>query len=167
MDELFEAAFVPPLSALPMHELPDPLDAGSYEHGRFLPITAATLPASGWEVGVPSWKELPGNCRSRFREAPMLSTTTAGETLTFNFEGVAVGAYVLAGPDAGLAEVSVDGSAWSKVPLYHRFSKGLHYPRTVMFASDLTKGKHTLRLKVSADPEHEGSAMRILQFVAN
>ncbi|MFT5189407.1 MAG: pimeloyl-ACP methyl ester carboxylesterase/lysophospholipase L1-like esterase [Verrucomicrobiales bacterium] len=170
IDQLFTTTWSPEILSkrtVALRPLPKALDQGSYRNGRFLPITTAKLPASGWEVGVPLWKELPGNCRSRFQEVPMLSTTTPGEILTLGFEGVAVGAYVLAGPDAGVAEVSIDGGAWNKVSLYHRFSKGLHYPRTVMFATDLAQGKHTLQLKVSADAEHKGTAMRILQFVAN
>ena len=97
----------------------------------------------------------------------MLLSMQPDKEITLEFEGTAVGAYVLAGPDAGVAETSVDGGEWVRTPLYHRFSKGLHYPRTVLFATDLPAGKHVLKLKVSQDADHGGSAMRILQFVAN
>jgi hypothetical protein len=97
----------------------------------------------------------------------MIVSTTPGETLTLEFEGASIGAYVLAGPDAGVAEVSIDGGDWSKVELYHNFSKGLHYPRTVMFAAGLERGKHSLRIKAAMDPEHGGSAVRVLHFAVN
>ena len=87
--------------------------------------------------------------------------------MTLEFSGRAVGAYLLAGPDAGAVHVSVDGGEERVIDLYHRYSKGLHYPRTVMFASDLEPGEHTLKLRVAPSPKSGGAAVRILQFVAN
>lgn len=89
--------------------------------------------------------------------------------MKLDFEGRAVGAYVLAGPDAGTLEASVDGGEFVAVDVFHRFSKGLHYPRTVMFATDLKPGKHTLTLRMAKtkNAQSTGTAARILQFVAN
>ena len=155
------------MRALRLRTLPEPIDSGNYEHGRFIDPATVQLPNSGWQVGVPLWKELPGNCRTRFRQVPMLTSKAPNQEITLEFEGTAVGAFLLAGPDAGIAETSIDGGDWKKTPLYHRYSKGLHYPRTVMFATDLAKGKHTLTLKVSEDAAHGGATARILKFVAN
>ena len=85
------------------------------------------------------------------------------------FMGRALGAYVLAGPDAGVLEVSIDGGAWQRVDLYHRHSRGLHYPRTVMFATDLKAGMHFARIRLSQKSNllSKGTAARILQFVVN
>ncbi|MDP6849245.1 MAG: SGNH/GDSL hydrolase family protein, partial [Kiritimatiellia bacterium] len=85
------------------------------------------------------------------------------------FEGTAIGAYVLAGPDAGTVETTVDGKNPAKVNLYHRYSGGLQYPRTVMFATDLQEGRHVLTLKVSEETgsKLKGHAIRVLNFVAN
>ena len=76
---------------------------------------------------------------------------------------------MLAGPDAGAVEASVDGDEFQSVDLYHRFSAGLHYPRTIMFATDLSDGKHTLRLRISdtKNAKSKGHAVRILQFAGN
>ena len=168
ISQLFRASWGPNETAtVSRQESPDPLDPESYERGRFIPVEAAVLPDAGWTVGVPDWPRLTGQCRSRFREVEMLSTTTTGEPLTLEFEGTSIGAYVLAGPDAGVAEVSIDNGAWRKVRLYHRFSKGLHYPRTVLFGTDLSSGEHTLRMRVTSDTDHKGSAMRILHFAVN
>ncbi|MEN9020747.1 MAG: GDSL-type esterase/lipase family protein [Verrucomicrobiales bacterium] len=143
--------------------LPGPLDPRSYAHGYFIDMKAV----KGGSLTIPEWKALQGNCRTRFRDVSLLSLAASDEPLSLEFTGRAVGAYVLAGPDAGVAEFSIDGGAWKSVPLYHRHSKGLHYPRTVMFAADLKSGEHHLKLRVSTDPEHGGDAMRVLHFVAN
>jgi hypothetical protein len=80
-----------------------------------------------------------------------------------------VGAYLLAGPDAGRLDVRLDGGEWQTVELYHSYSAGLHYPRTVMFASDLAAGRHVVDVRVSEekDGRSRGHAARILQFVVN
>ena len=92
-----------------------------------------------------------------------------GAEMTLDFEGTAIGAYVLAGPDAGIVETSVDGGPYTPFDLFHRFSTGLHYPRTVVFEADLKAGEHTLRLRISASQNERsaGHAIRVLHFVAN
>ena len=87
--------------------------------------------------------------------------------MTLKFTGTAVGAFVVAGPDAGILEARVDDGEFKPVNLYHRFSKGLHYPRTVMFGSGLVAGEHVLTLRVSAETTSTGHAARIMKFVAN
>ena len=121
----------------------------------------------GWTLGVPEWKSLPGGKRERFSAIPMLCATEAGAELTLAFEGTAVGAYVVAGPDAGIAEASVDGGPFARVNVYHAYSKGLHYPRTVMLGAELQPGPHTLTLRMASETQSAGHAMRIMQFVAN
>ena len=105
----------------------------------------------------------------RGRDGKLLCADSPGAELALDFEGTAVGAYLLAGPDAGIAEASIDGGPWKQIETYHRFSSGLHYPRTVMFDADLSPGEHTLRLRIGKreNPQRLGTAMRILQFAAN
>ena len=172
IDELMTACWTKPLpdnAAGKPHALPaKPLDERSYGRGRFVDLSCAKVKA-GWELGVPPWKSLPGSCRTRFVSAKMLSAEKPGAQLSLEFTGAAVGAYVLAGPDAGIVEASIDGGPFEKLDLFHRFSKGLHYPRTVIFADELADGKHTLVLRTT-DQRNEaskGSAARILEFVAN
>ncbi len=76
---------------------------------------------------------------------------------------------MLAGPDAGIIEVSIDGGEWESRDLYHRYSKGLHYPRTVMLASDLSDNDHSarIRLKKRSNNATKGNSARILQFTVN
>jgi hypothetical protein len=148
------------------HRLPEPLDPLSYSAGRFVDPKEARV-VRGFTLGVPDWKALAGGKRDRFTKIPILSATEVGDELTLEFEGTAVGAYVLAGPDAGVVLASVDGAPAEPVDLYHRFSKGLHYPRTVLLGHDLKAGKHTLTLKVAPDSRSGGHAVRIMQFAAN
>ena len=119
---------------------------------------------------MPDWKKIPGSFRSNpFGGMKLLTSTEPGKEVTVKFTGRALGAYVLAGPDAGVLEVSLDGGEWRRVDLYHRHSRGLHYPRTVMFAADLKVGEHTARIRLSkkSNPASKGVAARILQFTVN
>ncbi|MEC9094264.1 MAG: SGNH/GDSL hydrolase family protein, partial [Planctomycetota bacterium] len=71
--------------------------------------------------------------------------------------------------DCGQVEVSLDGGIWKTVELYHRFSRGLHYPRTVMLFTDLEAGDHQLRMRVSENrhPQSKGHAIRVLRLGVN
>lgn len=148
---------------------PMPLDAGSYSKGSFLdPATADWM--GGWMTGLVSKELLPvGGIRERYTEWPITVAANAGSMMTLNFRGTAIGAFVLAGPDAAILEASVDAGEWKPVELYHHYSKGLNYPRTVMFFEDLPLGFHQLSLRVKERPEGQpgGERAAILKFVVN
>jgi lysophospholipase L1-like esterase len=171
IDRLMELSWNKPAaenaSAEP-HAMPEPLDPNSYSRGRLLPPAAASQ-LKGMIIETPAWKDLKGASRSRFTEKPLLCGDRPGSELVLEFEGTAVGAYVLAGPDAGIVETSVDGAPYKQTNLFHRFSAGLHYPRTVIFDADLAAGPHVLRLRIAdaKHPDSSGHAMRVLNFVAN
>ena len=121
-----------------------------------------------WTVGAPEWSALPGDCRDRFKQKPLLHTTTPGATLELPVEWgggkpfTALGLYVLAGPDAGAVEVSVPGEPTKRVQLYHDpHSANLHYPRTVLlYRSDKPPaGPVTVR---AAKGGRGGTAVRIV-----
>jgi hypothetical protein len=99
----------------------------------------------------------------------LLCAGEPGAALTLEFTGSAVGAYVVAGPDAGVVESSVDGGPFQRTDLFHPFSRGLHYPRTVLFAAGLKPGPHTLKVRTAGqrNKDSSGHAVRILHFVAN
>ncbi|MEQ9408466.1 MAG: alpha/beta hydrolase fold domain-containing protein [Fuerstiella sp.] len=150
------------------HTVPEPLDETSYAAGRLLPPDSAVC-GPGWSVSVPDWKNIPGAKRQRFVSEPVVHAQTAGSELQLMFRGTAVGAYLLAGPDAGQLQVQIDGGPFRTVETYHHYSKGLHYPRTVMFASELPSGEHQLTLRV-AETKHDdsqGHAIRIMAFAVN
>ncbi len=150
------------------HPMPgDVVDKGSYFNGAFL--SPAGSANGDWKWQIPDWKKIPGGFRGTFAGMKLLCSEQSGGEISVKFKGRALGAYVLAGPDAGVIEVSIDGGSWNRADLYHRYSGGLHYPRTVMFAADLETGKHTARLRLAKDsnPASKGSAVRILQFTVN
>jgi hypothetical protein len=81
-----------------------------------------------------------------------------------------LGAFILAGPDSGNVEISVDRGEWKRIQLFHeRFSKGLNYPRFVILADDLARGSHQAAIRVSdSKPEmSEGRAATMLFFGVN
>ena len=153
-------------SAVPA--VPEPLDEKSYSNGVLVDVAKAAADEH-WSLGRPDWDNIAGSKRERFNQEQMLSAVAPGAELTLQFDGTAVGMYILAGPDAGSVEFSIDGGATRKLDLYHRFSKGLHYPRTVMFDADLAPGPHELKLTVSdqSNPSSTGNAVRILAFAVN
>jgi lysophospholipase L1-like esterase len=166
--KLLEAAWKTAPKEAVDYKLPEkPLDEGNYE-GRFIDPKEVVLDA-GWSLDVPNWKAIPGNFRDNFKGKPVLHATQPGAAAQLNFEGKAIGVYVLAGPDAGILEFRIDGGEWKTANLYHDYSGGLHYPRTVMLATDLKPGKHTatIRIAVPRDARSKGTAARILKFAVN
>jgi lysophospholipase L1-like esterase len=148
--------------------LPKPLLESSFDRGRFLEATAVT-PGTGWTRAVPDWQTIEGSKRERFLKQDVYFSSVPGAELSCSFHGRAIGAFVLAGPDAGRLEYRIDDGPWQTVELYHRYSRGLHYPRTVMFSSDLKAGDHRLQVRLSAEhhADSKGNSARILDFVVN
>jgi lysophospholipase L1-like esterase len=148
--------------------LPEPIEPSCFSRGRFLSPDQIEL-GEGWQRSQPQWSELPGSFRKRFAGRDLTWSDKPGASLELSFSGTAIGLYVLAGPDAGAVEFSIDDGPWQRKDLYHRYSKGLHYPRTVVLDSGLPGGEHRVRLRV-ADESHEqsaGTAVRVLQFAAS
>ena len=170
IDELFDRAWaapLPPGQALVAHPVPQPpLDPLSYTKARFIDPKEAHI-ISGWTLGVPDWKALSGGKRDRFTKIPRLCATEAGADATLDFEGTTIGAFVVAGPDAGEVLVRIDGGRSQLINVYHNYSSGLHYPRSVILGTDLSEGHHTIKLHMADQTKHTGHAMRIIQFEAN
>jgi lysophospholipase L1-like esterase len=149
--------------------LPKPLDPGSYASATLVdPQKLDWL--GGWKFGPVSEDLLPvGSIRGDYREYQALRSDEAGSHLYFSFSGTMLGAFVLAGPDAGSLEVSIDGGAWKKVDLYHSYSKSLNYPRSVILADDLAATLHQAVIRVAkTTPEgSQGTTATILHFEVN
>lgn len=148
--------------------VPEPLDPFNYENGRFLSPDGAKFDDS-WTWSVPDWKSIPGGFRDTFSGQKLLCADGPEAELTLKFEGKAIGAFILAGPDAGIVEYRIDEKTPGRKVLFHDYSRGLHYPRTVTFDDELEPGEHTLRLKLldTVPPGSKGTAARILQFTVN
>lgn len=169
--DLLDTAWSKPITDHPRsesHRSARMIDKNSYVRGKLLPPSAATS-GEGWVVHRPDWASLPGSKRDRYSNMPLLCSTEVGSQCSLEFTGTGIGLFVLAGPDAGEVEYSIDGGEPRKMDLYHRYSKGLHYPRTVMLDADLERGKHRIEIRV-AKTKHEasvGHAVRILKIAVN
>ncbi|MFY9252379.1 MAG: alpha/beta hydrolase fold domain-containing protein [Fuerstiella sp.] len=151
------------------HDLPAKLLLPtSFAHGTLLPLENAKI-GNGFNLSVPAWQSIEGSKRERFLNVPILHAEQAGSKLQLEFSGTAVGVFVVAGPDAGQLTYEIDGGESQTAELFHRYSEGLHYPRTVMLARDLPAGRHVLTVTV-AETHHEtskGHSARILGFAVN
>jgi len=158
-----------PASKLVPHPLPEKLfNPHSYVKGHFLSPKNAKRD-SHWKWSEPKWDNIPGRKRGRYLGKPLLHSDKSGSKVSMKFEGRAIGAFVLAGPAAGTLAFELDGTVKGTIDLRHRYSRGLHYPRTVMFAHDLEPGVHHLTLTLLGGGEGAGkaTAARILQFCVN
>jgi len=144
----------------------EPINKYSFGNGKLFSPEKCNFNKK-WTFGIPDWDNINGQKRNRFKKEKLLSSTKKSAKLSFEFSGTAVGIYLLAGPDAGVIEVSIDDSDFREYKLYHRFSKGLHYPRTIMFATELEKGNHVLKLRSVSKKSAKENAVRILNFVVN
>ncbi|MGC6448385.1 MAG: SGNH/GDSL hydrolase family protein, partial [Rubripirellula sp.] len=156
----------PSRSARP--SLPKPMDQKSYQSGNMQTISDAELD-DHWKINVPNWKTIQGGMRSRFANELILSASTVGAEMKLDFKGTAIGLYILAGPDAGAVEYQIDDQPVQTKDLYHRFSKGLHYPRTVILDDQLSEGSHRISIRVTeaSDRKNSGTAVRIMAFATN
>ncbi len=169
IDELFNRAWETPVAegmAVAAHPLPEPLDELSYFNGRFVDIAQAQLKC-GCTIKVPDWASLKGSKRARYTACETLCAEGTGAEFSFDFEGRTVGAFITAGPDAGLCECSIDGGEFRQIDLFRSYSSGLHYPYTVIFASDLKPGRHQLVVRMAEGTPPERNALRIMHFCVN
>ncbi|MFM7540115.1 MAG: SGNH/GDSL hydrolase family protein [Planctomycetota bacterium] len=164
LDKGWSGPLAESIKAHPQAEL---LDKESYVRGRFLDSSQWVRDAA-WRLSVPDWKSIKGDCRPRFRNMPLFNTDLPAAEFSVSFEGNCLAAYLLAGPDAGIAEVSIDGGPFKPIQLKHAYSKGLHYPRTVMLATDLPQGTHKAAIrKARNDNPEEKTAIRIIRLGSN
>ncbi len=149
--------------------LPDPIDKNSYAGAKIIdPQTLNWL--GGWKWGPVSRDLLPvGQIREEYEKYHALRSDEAGDYLYVSFTGTMLGAFVLAGPDAGMLEVSIDGGEWLRTDLYRRYSKGLNYPRSVVLVDDLNRARHQAAIRVAEDKnaDSHGHAATILFFEVN
>lgn len=146
------------------HEMPEkPIDAYSYDKGKFVDIRSAKQ-LRGWKV-VDDWTPtVKGNTRKGFVHVPMLVAETAGSSLSFDFEGRAVGIFCAAGPQACVLEYSVDGAPFKKLDTYTDWSRKLYIPWVYLFETELAPGQHNLRLRVA---KGDKTGCQIRNFVVN
>ncbi len=145
------------------------LDPYCYSQGRLVdPQEADWL--GGWKFGPVSKDLLPlGAIRKDYEKYDVLRADRPGTMLYYSFSGRTIGAFILAGPDAGIVEISIDGGPWVRQDLYHHYSEKLNYPRSVILADGLSPSYHQMALRVAEEknPESQGHAASILFLEVN
>lgn len=149
--------------------LPSPLDPFSYDSGELISVSKKDA-NEGW-IFEASW--VPGDkasTRPGYVNSPMLVCTLPGRILHYRFKGTAVGLAVVSGPDAGIIEYSIDGSAWRKIDLFTEWSNNLHLPWFLTLADELGNKSHNLRVRLiddNANHQDIKRACRIRYFYVN
>jgi hypothetical protein len=145
--------------------VPAPLDPMNYERGRFIPLDQARL-VSGW-MRLAAW-DTEKKCNYG-GAVDVLAAETPGDTLELDFEGRLIAINAIAGMDAGILLVSIDGGPAVELDLFDHYCTMFHRPVCRVLAEDLAPGKHTLQLAVAgkANEKSAGHAARILRFAAN
>jgi lysophospholipase L1-like esterase len=147
------------LQGLKTYPLPEPIvpDAESHMRARIADCLEAEADSS-WTVREES---LCG------RYPRYMECLEPGGELAFTFEGRQVGVLWMLAKDSGDALCSVDGGEWFRVSSWDIFSKTFSRANSAVIKTGLPEGRHTLRMKVSADKadESEGHALRIGAFL--
>lgn len=146
-------------------ELPAKLNEYCYADGTMIPADQIVITNNkSWTVGEPDWDALTGTKRDRYLGIANLYADQPGAEVTVAFTGRVVGFFLTAGPDAGMIEYSIDGGEFKKQDLYHHYSSGLHYPRSVVLADELSAGEHTITIRISAEKNEKsgGHAARLI-----
>ncbi len=125
-----------------------------------------TKDARGWTM-VRGWlAELVCNYSG---PVDVLTATKPGETLSLPFVGTMLAMHAIAGMDAGVLEVSIDGGEFTEMDLFDNNCLRFHRPVFRMLAHGLANGPHTARLRVAdrQNPRSTGRAVRVLPFGAS
>ena len=96
----------------------------------------------------------------------MLMATTAGAEFEFTFNGSMLTLNAIAGMDAGILEISLDGDPHTVIDLFDEYCSKFHRPVFPVLHSGLPEGGHTVHIRLAAEsnPESTGTAARILAF---
>ena len=150
------------------HATAKQMNKSSYTKGAYANIHKASV-INGWTVDE-KWRPTDGkSTRKGFVDVPMLISTTPGSTFTFTFKGSAVGICLVAGPDAGIFEYSIDGCDFHSNDQYTPWSKDLYLNVFAVLGDGLSPSKHNLKIRISEKKNEKslGNACRIVHFLVN
>ena len=151
-----------------VYTLPNILNDGSYDKGRYLSIKNAEIKSDF--MSVDSWKPKDGaGTRKQYVNIPALIGEKPDAAFQLEFTGNTIGICVASGPDAGIISYSIDGKPFKKLDLFTRWSENLHLPWYLMLGQSLNEKKHILRVRILSEKNQKskGNACRILHFLVN
>lgn len=96
-----------------------------------------------------------------------LYASTPGSTLTYEFDGQAIGGYITIEKDSGDVAVEIDGNHLRDLSTWDQYALQFNRSAFVLFAEDLPCGHHVLRLTVlpTKNEKSEGTFFRIGAFL--
>lgn len=102
-----------------------------------------------------------GSGVSNLPELPVTAheTAAAGETMTVTFRGTAVSWIGYRGPDAGIANVQIDGGAATAVDLY---AASASYQPIVFSSTGLSDANHTLKITATGGKNGASTGTRVV-----
>lgn len=150
------------------YHLPPSLDRTSFTNGSYYDLHKAKFD-TGWNLSERWMPRDSAHTREGFVNVPVLESDKPGASFTLAFTGTAAGMAVIAGPDAGIVEYSIDHDGWRKIDLYTQWSSWLHLPWYVLFGSGLKNKQHILQVRISDETAagSKGHACRIVHFLVN
>ncbi len=166
---LLDAAFAVKPAAAVAHVLPPaPLDPRSYFNGRLVAPTQAK-PSGGGKVVTDWTPTIPCGTREGYVHVPALVASAPGDGFTFEFDGLAAGLMIGAGPDAGIIEVTVDGGPMQRIDTFTQWSQSLYLPWAVMFPFDLKPGHHEVSVRLASEhhPKSVGTGLYVFNLLEN
>jgi ADP-ribosylglycohydrolase len=115
--------------------------------------------ANNWEAKG-KWSDKAANDQVRF-------SGTAGDELTFNFEGTGASIEGNWVKDGGKADVYVDGQLKRTIDCYFNYAGQEHRGMNIFHVTNLPEGKHSVKLVVKGEkrPESDGSNVYVSQAV--
>ncbi len=141
-------ALIKPLGKPSPHELKPPMRADNYEKAKLVPLSAATM-SPGWTKLDPAQS---GQAKSFAKFCPELyAAKDAGETITVRFTGTYLAFLDLLGPDCGQLEIKVDDKAPIKAARFDAYCT-YHRIGSLVAARDVADGRHTVTVRIIADP---------------
>ncbi len=143
-----------------MRALPPPLFPGHLTEARLI----GTTQGDGWSM-VRGWQtEKVCNFHG---PVDVLTANAPGDILTLTFSGSILALSAIAGSDAGILEIAIDGRDLPDYDLFDEpYCAMFHRPVFHVLVQGLPAGIHSARLRMSArrHPSSTGHAARVLQF---
>lgn len=148
--------------------LPPPLDPLCYEFARLIGLDAAADIAAGW-TRVSGFAPAPERTCNWTPPADILLGETPGDSLTLTFDGTKIGFVLLAGPDTGAVDISVDEGPAVTCDLFDSYCPKFYRPKIWLLGETLSPGRHTVRFSVAAQKSEEslGHCLHIWKFMAS
>ena len=156
--------------------LPAALDALCYSRGAVNPLSNIEMNSQwfkGFHYSQPYWQGIPGRVPDELASAPLVWSTTPGDEICLFFRGTAIGFFVVAGPDAGVMKVDIDGyprgGTVREIDLFPGESAKTHAVVFHLAADELDDTQHRVIVSVSErkNPKSTGHAVRISRIAIN